>query len=281
MIIAGTMRWGIWGAKFTTAQYQNAIEHCLQTGINSFDHADIYGDYTTEAEFGMATKVMGLAREKYIIITKCGIERPCATQPQITIKKYNLTAKYIITQTEQSLKNLQVDYIDVLLLHRPSPLMEANEIALAFDTLTRQGKIKEAGVSNFTTAQIDYLRSAYPHIKHNQILLNWRNSSPLTNGTVQYHVVNKINTMAYSPLASLDNISEQDMLILQNLATKYNCTMAALAVSWLATVPHNIQIVIGTTQNTRITEAYKAQKQILEPNDWFAMLKIAEGKDVA
>ena len=115
--IAGCMRWGIWGANFSTPQYRAMIEACLQNGINSFDHADIYGDYTTEAGFGEALKENASLRPQLKLITKCGIQMVTPNRPEHTIKSYNTSKKHILNSIETSLKNFGTDYIDVLLNH--------------------------------------------------------------------------------------------------------------------------------------------------------------------
>jgi len=125
------MRWGKWGAGFTTTEYLMIIEECLHNGITSFDHANIYGDYTTEAEFGAALKQVPSLREQIQLITKCGIQITSVNRPLHQIKSYNTTKEYIIASTEQSLKNFQTDHLDVLLIHRPDPLLNPEEVAEA------------------------------------------------------------------------------------------------------------------------------------------------------
>ena len=150
-IIAGTMNWGQWDKKLSTQQMIHLINICIENKITTFDHADIYGGYTTEAEFGKAFGESNISRDKLQIISKCGIKH---TQGRdYPIKHYDYSAAYIIWSVENSLKNLQTDYLDVLLLHRPSPLMQADEIAEAVEKLKSDGKIIDFGVSNFTAWQ--------------------------------------------------------------------------------------------------------------------------------
>ena len=139
--IAGCMRWGKWGANFTTYDYEHIINQCVENGITAFDHADIYGDYTTEADFGEAIKHKHELRSKIKIITKCGIQLVCENRPLHQIKSYNTSKEYIINSVEKSLKNFHTDYLDVLLIHRPSPLLNPVEVAEAITTLKQQGKI--------------------------------------------------------------------------------------------------------------------------------------------
>ena len=129
------MNWGQWGEKFSTARYQKMIEECIDAGISTFDHADIYGSYTTEAEFGKALKQIPSVRKNIQLITKCGIKMISDERPDHLIKSYDTSAKHILQSVEQSLKNLTTDYLDILLIHRPDPLMHPDEIAEVFTKL--------------------------------------------------------------------------------------------------------------------------------------------------
>ena len=134
-IIAGVMRWGVWGVNFSSAQIQELIEGCFDVGVTTFDHADIYGDHSTEADFGNAFFQSGVSRSDIQMITKCGIKMYSQARPQNKIKSYDTSRSYIISQVEESLKNLKTDYIDLLLIHRPGPLMRVDDIAEAFQQL--------------------------------------------------------------------------------------------------------------------------------------------------
>ena len=140
-IIIGTMRWGIWGANHSVKNVQHLIEISLEEDLFTFDHADIYGNYTTEKLFGDAFSAMKINREEVQFISKCGIEMPCENR-NYRIKSYNYSKENIIKSVEKSLENLQTDYLDVLLLHRPSPLMNPREIAETFDELREQKKVR-------------------------------------------------------------------------------------------------------------------------------------------
>jgi predicted oxidoreductase len=138
-IIAGTMTWGVWGKNCTENEMIDLMHVCLENGITTFDHAAIYGDYTTENSFGGAFRESKISREKIQLISKCGIQ----TQARSGIKHYDYSKEYIIWSAENSLKNLKTDYLDLLLLHRPSPLMQTDEIAEAIQKLEKEGKILE------------------------------------------------------------------------------------------------------------------------------------------
>ena len=150
------MTWGAWGKQFSVSEMGSMIAHCHSIGITTFDHADIYGGYTTETEFGKALTQSSINREDLQLISKCGIQYMSENRTN-KVKHYNYSKDYIIWSVEESLKNLQTDYLDLLLLHRPSPLMQPSEIAEAITVLKKQGKIKDFGVSNFTTSQMELL----------------------------------------------------------------------------------------------------------------------------
>jgi len=131
-VIAGCMNWGQWGAKFSTQAYLTHIKKTLELGIDTFDHADIYGHYTTEEEFGRALQLDPSLRSKMRLITKCGICMVTPHRPLHQIKSYNTSKTHILASAEQSLSNFHTDYIDLLLIHRPDPLMNPHEISRGF-----------------------------------------------------------------------------------------------------------------------------------------------------
>ena len=167
-IIAGVMNWGVSDKNLNTTEMSHLINLYLANGITSFDHADIYGGYTTEASFGKALSESKINRKKIQLITKCGIEHISENRPKNKVKHYDYSAAYIIWSVENSLKNLQTDFLDVLLLHRPSPLMVADEIAEAVEKLKSEGKIIDFGLSNFTSFQTALI-SQKTEVNYNQI----------------------------------------------------------------------------------------------------------------
>ena len=281
-IISGTMTWGKWGMKLSTSEMRDLIEYCIEIGINSFDHADIYGGYTTESEFGEALKLCNFSRDKIKLITKCGIQYPNELKP-LKIKHYDFSEKHIRFSVENSLKNLNTEYIDVFLLHRPSPLMNPKEIKDVVSDLIDEGKILEFGVSNFTNSQIQLLNLS-KYIKHNQIECSLTNSKSLTNGIIDYCQLNKINIMAWSPLGSYFKKNDTKQLrikpVLENLCNKYSCDEDQLLLAWLFKHPSGINPVIGTTKKERLLSSIKAKSINLELIDWFEMLEASKGKRI-
>lgn len=284
--IAGCMRWGKWGANFNTAAYRAMIEDCLEIGVNSFDHADIYGDYTTEEEFGDALKEDKTLRSQIKIITKCGIQMVTENRPQHNIKSYNTGKKHIILSAEQSLKNFGTDYLDVLLIHRPDPLLDPEAVAEAIQILQQQGKVHAFGVSNFLPHQVNMLRNWVP-IHYNQIEVSIIKTAPFYNGILDNCIEHQIRPMAWAPLGGgllTDDLHPHYRSIAYAaslLAEKYAAGLNEILIAWLNTHPSKILSVIGTTQATRLAQAKKAASIKLTREDWFLMMKAATGEDVA
>ena len=272
-IIAGTMNWGEWGKKFKTNEIQNLIETCLSEKICVFDHADIYGGYTTEADFGKAWKKMNVDRESVHFITKCGIKYVCAER-DYGIKHYDYSKEYIISSVENSLKNLKTDYIDVLLLHRPSPLMETEVIAEAISELKISGKIVHFGLSNFTPSQTDLIRK-FTAVTYNQIQFSVTHLQPMLNGELDYMQLHGIKPMAWNPLGSIykEEVPQTIRLkeLLKKLESKYNLPEDILLLAWILKHPAQIKPVVGTTSVERIKTLQKLQNFELDLEDWFAI----------
>ena len=273
------MSWGDWGKKFSIPQMQELIEKAIDIGIHTFDHADIYGGYTTEKSFGEAFKKSSLPREKVQFITKCGIQIPCEARP-LEVKHYDYTASHIQLSVENSLKNLNTEYIDVLLLHRPSPLMDINIIANTIEGLIKSGKIKSFGVSNFTADQMGMFKGK-AEILYNQINLSLTHLDHMFDGTLEYMQANNILPMAYSPLGSyFKEGSDKIKKVVESLKDKYSCTDYQLLISWLLKHPSKVYPVIGTTKSDRIKKSIKSLKIEIELIDWFELLEASVGKRV-
>lgn len=281
-IIAGTMTWGVWGKKLNTGGMSQLIHHCMENGVTTFDHADIYGGYTTEAEFGKGLRESNVRREDIELISKCGIQLLAASRPT-RVKHYELTDDYIVKSAEQSLKNLQTDYLDLLLIHRPSPLMHPDHIASAAEKLKRAGKIRSLGVSNFTTSQCDLIRST-TDISANQIQFSVTDFESMLNGDLDYMMVHGIQPMAWNPLGSVfreDTPQTQRLKKLMfDLIEKYNASADQLLLAWIFKHPAGILPVIGTTNPDRITNSVKATNIELELEDWFAIHEASLGHEV-
>ena len=276
------MAWGKWGKNLTIQQMVALIHVCIENSVSTFDHADIYGDYTTEAAFGKAFKESGILRNEIQLISKCGIQYIGESRPN-RIKHYNYSKDYIIWSVEQSLKNLQTEYLDLLLLHRPSPLMHSDEIAEAVNQLKKQGKIQEFGVSNFTPLQTDLIKSKV-EVSVNQIEVSLTQFSAMLDGSLDHMRLHNILPMAWSPLGDYfkEETSQNDRINeeLRNLCKKYQASENQILLAWLYNHPSGIIPVVGTTTEERIKEAIQAQSIQLETEDWFALLVASQGHKV-
>lgn len=280
-LISGVMNWGIWGKNLNTIGMAKRIEVFYNHGISTFDHADIYGDYTTEAAFGCAFKETPLEREDIQLITKCGIQHTKGRSN--LVKHYDYSKKYIIWSVEQSLQHLQTDYVDVLLLHRPSPLMVTDEIAEAINKLQSEGKIIDFGVSNFTSSQTELLRQKV-EISYNQIQFSATHFQPMVDGSLDYMQLNKICPMIWNPLGTVFREDNEQTLrlkkLLHLLTDKYNVAPEVLLLAWILKHPSGCIPVIGTTDESRIASIVKAMKTELELVDWFSIWTESMGNKV-
>ena len=279
-IISGTMTWGDWGKKLSLSEMQELIEISFSYGISTFDHADIYGGYTTEADFGNAFKTCSIDRENVQFITKCGIQMPCEARP-LNVKYYDYSSSHIRLSVENSLRNLKTEYIDLLLLHRPSPLMEASEICDVFYKLREEGKVNQLGVSNFTTSQIKLLQKEIS-LNWNQIECSLSHETPLFNGVLDYLKTQNIGVMSWSPLGIYfkSDLPKKRRIkkVITPLCKKYDCSEAQILLAWLLKHPSKIYPVIGTTSSDRIKKAIEATKINLDLTDWFLLLEASMGK---
>ncbi|GGE37687.1 aldo/keto reductase [Psychroflexus planctonicus] len=276
--IQGCMTWGKWGANFSKQAYQQQIESCMASGITTFDHADIYGGYTTEAEFGNALAEMKLKRDSFQLISKCGIQMDSFRTNKV--KHYQYDAAYLIRSVEQSLQHLQTDYLDVFLLHRPSPLLDVEEVQSAVQQLLQEGKIKSFGVSNFNMQQLALLQQAL-QIEYNQIQISITHSESLTNGLLDYMQLHQIQPMAWNPLGNFFKEASAELKnTVQKMAAKYEATEDQILLAWLRKHPSKIIPVVGTTNPKRMQAAKQTNEIKIDVQDWFALLEAARGKQV-
>lgn len=286
-IISGCMYWGEWGANLSVTDTQKLIEGCLELGVTTFDHADIYGHYTTEKSFGEVLKSNSSLRDTMQLITKCGIQLVTPNRPENTIQHYNLSKSYIIGSVERSLKNLHTDFIDILLLHRPSPLMDPHAIAEAFHQLQTTGKVKHFGASNFTPSQFDMLNSLFPLVT-NQVEISALQLHPFVDGTLDQCIQKQLQPMAYSVLAGgrffgkeKDKRVTRVYNVAQGLANVYDATVDQILIAWLLKHPSGIVPIVGSTKIDRIASALKAHTITLNEEDWFKIWIASTGEEVA
>ncbi|MGB1620181.1 MAG: aldo/keto reductase [Schleiferiaceae bacterium] len=274
-IVVGTMRWGIWDANFKTADYQRMIEKSLELGFTTFDHADIYGDHTTEAEFGEVLKSHPELREQMEIVTKCGILRVCDNKPQHYIKAYDSSKEHILQSAEDSLRQLGTDYIDVLLLHRPDFLMNPDEIGEAFELLYRSGKVRSFGVSNFSKSQIEMLSESVPVGTH-QLEISVKALQAFSDGTLDQCTKDGIVPMAWSPLGGGD-LPAALVEELKKWADEFGTTPQVIALAWLMQHPAGILPVIGTTKEDHLVKSKEALSIKLDRQQWYSIYQASTG----
>ena len=278
-LIAGTMTWGIWGKNFNQKHMIEIMNTCVENDITTFDHADIYGEYTTEIAFGNAYSASKIDREKVQFISKCGIQ----TEGRSGIKHYDYSYEHIVWSVEKSLENLQTDYLDLLLLHRPSPLMQSDEIAKAFDKLKSEGKILDFGVSNFTSSQIDLIQTK-TKVAYNQIQFSATHFEAMLDGTLDFLHTNNIQPMAWNPLGNVfkleDERANRVKKIASEIALKQECDLDVILLAWILKHPSKVLPVFGTTDKNRISKLMKATQIELDLKDWFAIWTASLGKKV-
>lgn len=285
--IVGTMRLGKWGAQMTTPQLETFVEGCLDLGLNDFDHADIYGHYTTEADFGKLLQQRPDLRKKIQLTTKSGIKMVSDNRPEHSIKSYDSSKQHIIASAENSLKYLSTDYLDLLLIHRPDYLMDPHEIAAAFEALKAAGKVLHFGVSNFTPAQFDMLNSFTPLV-NNQIEASILHLNPFEDGTLLQCQKHNIIPSAWSPLGGGSIFHQSDdpkvlriQAVGKAVAKKYDIQLDQLLMAWLLMHPAGIVPVTGTSKLERIKNAMAALDIKLSKEDWYRLWKASTGEEIA
>ncbi|HRZ31568.1 MAG TPA: aldo/keto reductase [Flavobacterium sp.] len=281
-VIAGTMNWGVWDKNLSSDEMANLIHVCLENKITTFDHADIYGGYTTESTFGIGLKKSKLDRSKIQLISKCGIQHVCDTRNN-RIKHYDYSKEYIFWSVENSLKNLQTDYLDVFLLHRPSPLMVADEIAEAVEQLKKDGKILDFGLSNFTPSQTDLIQQK-TKVSYNQIQFSATDFQPMLDGTLDHMQFHQIRPMAWNPLGTVfrEDTDQTRRLkkLFARLIEKYQVGSDLLLLAWIMQHPSKVIPVAGTVNVARIQQLQKAAGLILDKEDWFEIWTESIGNKV-
>ncbi|HEY9696109.1 MAG TPA: aldo/keto reductase [Trichocoleus sp.] len=264
------------------------IETALELGITTIDHADIYGNYTCEGLFGDALALKPGLRDQMQLITKCDIKLVSANRPEHTIKHYDTSQAHIVASVENSLNQLRTDRVDLLLLHRPDPLMDADETAEALMDLKQAGKILHVGVSNFQPSQFDLLASRlnFP-IVTNQVEFSVTHLTPLYDGTFDQCQRLRIAPMAWSPLGGGDLFQSDSpsakrlRSALQTIGEQLgNATIDQVALAWILRHPANIIPVLGTGKRDRLQSAAAAAQLQLSREQWFYILAASTGAPV-
>ncbi len=281
--------YGLWrhtdDQDISSKKLQSKIEACLDQGISTFDQADIYGGYSSEALLGETLKQAPHLRDNMEIITKCDIVAPIGIYSDKRVKHYDTSAQHINFSVERSLSQMAIDQIDLLLLHRPDPLMDAQETGSVLDALVASGKVKGIGVSNFKPWDIDLLQSCTQNrLLTNQIEISLLHNSAFTNGDLAYLQQHKIAPMAWSPLGGGALFKDKQTPLWQKLnsiAKSYNVQPSSVATAWLIRHPATIMPIMGSNDLQRIKRLSEALSFDLSREEWFELLQIATGKEVA
>lgn len=264
------------------------IRQLLDSGIHTFDHASCYGGFTVESRFGQALSIDKTLREKLTLISKCGILFPNQAEPQFKTHHYDNSYRHIIWSAERSISQMQCEYLDVLLIHRPSPCADPEQIAQAFDDLQRSGKVRHFGVSNYSPAKFSMLQSYLNQtLVTNQIEISPLHLAPFDNGSLDFLMERRVKPMAWSPLAGgqlLTNQSEQSKRTAEALLaigkTKGENRLDVLAYAWLLAHPSHIIPVIGSGNIERCKHALSALDVTLSEEEWLQVYIASQGFDI-
>jgi predicted oxidoreductase len=285
-LVHGHWRLADW--KLSAQELLTLTHEAIELGITTFDHADIYGDYSCEALFGETLRLQQGIRQDMQLITKCGIKLTSDKFPERQIKTYDYSYEYIIASVEQSLKNFQTDYIDVLLLHRPAPYFNPEEVALAFAHLKSEGKVLHFGVSNFSPMQFQLL-NAYTDdpLVTNQIEISPYCLEHFDNGNIDFLLKERIKPMAWSPLAGGSLLSPGDekgkrlLRTIQEVGEELHVDSAAVvAYSWLLNHPAGIMPIIGSGNIDRLKSATTALDIQMTQEQWYEIYISSTGNEL-
>ncbi len=277
--------WRMLDTKPTAQEINRRLHACLELGITTLDTAEIYGLYDVETMLGAALALSPGLRGKFEIITKAGIYVPCSYHPDRRTAHYNATGPRLLKSVEKSLRFLGTDHVDLFLVHRPDWLTRADDTAAGLNELLRSGKIRAAGVSNYSASQFDLLNARMEQpLVTNQIEFHLLHPEPINDGTL--HQCEKLDVlpMAWSPLAGgriFDPTNPAAARLAEaakSLSARYNgATLEQLAYAWILTHPSHPLPVIGTNKLERLQSAAQADGIVLEREDWYALWEAAQG----
>lgn len=265
------------------------LKTCLDLGITTIDTAEIYGLYKVEEVLGQALALDPGVRAKIQVVTKSGIYVPCEFHPERTVAHYNATAARLVKSAEKSLRFLGVETLDLLLVHRPDWLTSVDETAEGLNQLLKAGKIRSAGVSNYSVHQFEALNSRMDQpLVTNQVEFSLMHMEPIYDGVFDQCQRLRVKPMAWSPLAGgrmMSGSSDAGAVRLHakaaKLGLKYdNATLDQLAYAWILAHPAQALPVIGTNKIERIKSVAKAAEMTLEREDWYALWEAAKGHGV-
>jgi predicted oxidoreductase len=271
----------------SVGRVREKVEACLEVGMTTMDHADIYGLYTCEGIFGRMLKESPRLRDRMEIVTKCGINVPCAGRPGVRQNHYDATAPSIERCVERSLRELNTDRIDLLLVHRPDWLTSAEETARGLQRVVEAGKVRHVGVSNYSTHQFALLARYLGRAPAtNQVEISLLRMDAIYDGVLDQCQGLDVHPMAWSPLgggrllAASDEAATRTRAALARLGAEYGASVEQMALAWVAMLPSRPQIVIGTNQPSRIRDAADAARLVLQREHWYALWEAAQGRGI-
>jgi predicted oxidoreductase len=276
--------WRLMEWQLSPAALLDLMKYHLDLGVTTLDHADIYGGYQCEEAFGKALRLEPSLRARMEIVSKCGIA--LTAKPEHALNHYNTGKAHIIASAENSLRKLGTDYLDLLLIHRPDPLMDADEVADAFISLKQAGKVKHLGVSNFTPRQFELLQSRLPFpLVTNQLEISPLNQSTTLDGTLDQCQQLRIKPMAWSCLGGGRLFTGQEYAPLRAELEQIRHEVGAqhieqLVYAWVMMLPSQPLPLIGSGKRERIAAAVAAESIVLNRQQWFRIRKAALGYDV-
>lgn len=277
--------WRLTDDKNTSPLHVEAkIQMALDQGITTFDQADVYGGYTGEAVLGGALKANPALRTKMEIVSKCDIVVDAGRHSGTRVKHYDTSRAHIQASVDMSLLEMCIDHIDLLLIHRPDPLMDHHITGAALDELVTNGKVGAIGVSNFKPWEWELLQSAMKNsLATNQIEISLAEISPFTNGIMAFHQRQGDPIMAWSPLGGGSLMTDRSYLgtTMDDIAEQYGVDRASIAIAFLLAHPAKILPVLGTNNLGRIARISDALKVKLDRQSWFQLYEAALGQEVA
>jgi predicted oxidoreductase len=270
---------------WTVQERLDWIAACVDLGVTSFDHADIYGNYQAEALFGAALAAAPGLRDRIQLVSKTGIALRSPARPEHRIKHYRQGREHVIASAEASLRQLATDHLDLLLLHRPSPLLDADEVAEAFSSLRQAGKVLAFGVSNHSPAQFELLHSRVALVT-NQVELSPLQLAALTDGTLDQAQRLALRPMVWSPLAGGrlfgdDAVAIRVRAALARIAQSHDTRFETVAYAWLLRHPSRPIPISGSRRIDALAMAVAALEVMLDEQEWFEVLEAATGNEVA
>ena len=280
--------WRLLATEPSAQEINRRVNVCLELGITTIDTAEIYGKYEVEKALGEALALSPGLRDKLEIVTKAGIYVPCKYHPERRVAFYNATGERLIKSLEKSLRWLGTDRIDLFLVHRPDWLTRADDTAGGLNQLLHTGKIRAAGVSNYSAAQFELLNARMERpLATNQIEFSLLHMEPLTDGTLTQCERLGATPMAWSPLAGGRIFDPAQSAALRlaaaaaSMSARYGgATLEQLAYAWVLAHPSAPQAIIGTNKCERLRNAAQADAIALEREDWYALWEAAQGRKI-